>query len=135
MFTKRTTAALFALAIASSLIVAGGLMGSAFAAKKSSKSDNNTYRTLSDGEDKASGPMPHVRDVGNSGSSANDNSGSSANDNSGSSANDNSGSSAKDSSGVSPGDLKKLSKCESGAAEDGELTVADVHDCYNQVFG
>jgi hypothetical protein len=143
MFTKRTTAALFAFAIASSLIVAGGLMGSAFAAKKSSKPDDNNYRTLSDGEDKASGPMPHVRDLGNSGSSANDNSGSSANDNSGSSANDksgssandNSGSSAKDSSGVSSGDLKKLSKCESGAAEDGELTIAEVHNCYNQVFG
>jgi hypothetical protein len=119
MFTKRTTAALFAFAIASSLIVAGGLMGSAFAAKKSSKPDDNNYRTLSDGEDKASGPMPHVRDLGNSGSSANDNS----------------GSSAKDSSGVSSGDLKKLSKCESGAAEDGELTIAEVHNCYNQVFG
>ena len=119
MFTKRTTAALFAIAIASSLIVASGFVGSAFAAKKSQRSEDDTYKTLSDGKDKASGPMPQMNDLGNSGSSANDNS----------------GSGAQDSSGISSSDLKKLSKCESGAAEDGDLTLADVNDCYSQVFG
>jgi hypothetical protein len=34
MFNKRITAALFAIAIASSLIVASGFVGSAYAAKK-----------------------------------------------------------------------------------------------------
>jgi hypothetical protein len=117
MFTKRTTAALFAIAIASSLIVASGFVGSAFAAKKSPKTDD-TYRTLSNGKDKVSGPRPQVDDLGNSGSTPQDNA----------------GSSLQDSSDISSSDLKKLSKCQSDAAEDGDLTLADVNDCYSQVF-
>jgi hypothetical protein len=52
MLNNRTkVAALFTIAIASSLIVAsGGIIGSAFAAKKNSqKSDDGTSVTLSDG--------------------------------------------------------------------------------------
>ena len=119
MFTKRTTAALFAIAIASSLIVASGFVGSAFAAKKSQRSEDDTYKTMSDGKDKISGPRPNVDNLGVSGLSPQDNS----------------PSSAQDSSGISSSDLKKLSKCESGAAENGDLTLADVNDCYSQVFG
>ena len=109
MFIKRTTAALFSIAIASSLIVASGFVDSAFAAKKSQKTDY-TYTTLSDGKDNVSGPRPQVDDLGDSGSTP------------------------QDSSGISSSDLKKLSKCQSGAAEDGDLTLADVNDCYSQVF-
>ena len=39
-----------------------------------------------------------------------------------------------DTSGVSAKDLKSLSRCESGAAVDGELSSAEVVDCYHQVF-
>ena len=118
MFTKRTTAALFAIAIASSLIVASGFVGSAFAAKKSQRSEDDTYNTMSDGKDKISGPRPNVDNLGVSGLSPQDNS----------------PSSAQDSSGIPSSDLKKLSKCESGAAEDGDLTQSEVTDCYSQVF-
>jgi hypothetical protein len=124
MFTKRTTAALFAIAIASSLIVASGFVGSAFAAKKSQRSEDDTYNTMSDGKDKISGPRPNVDNLGVSGLSPQDNSPSSAKDSSG----------AQDSSGIPSSDLKKLSKCESGAAEDGDLTQSEVTDCYSQVF-
>jgi hypothetical protein len=37
-------------------------------------------------------------------------------------------------SGISAKDLKSLSKCESGAAADGDLTQAEVTDCYSKVF-
>jgi hypothetical protein len=117
MFIKRTTAALFSIAIASSLIVASGFVDSAFAAKKSQKTDD-TYTTLSDGKDNVSGPRPQVDDLGDSGSTPQHNA----------------GSSPQDSIGISSSDLKKLSKCQSGAAEDGDLTLADVNDCYSQVF-
>ncbi|MFL6321444.1 MAG: hypothetical protein ACJ72Q_13330 [Nitrososphaeraceae archaeon] len=111
MFTKRTMAALFTIAIASSLIVvSGGFVGSAFAKKASGTSSTD--------EDKSSLPAV-LRDDSPKSKSTN------ADDSSGSTG-DISGSSAKD--------LKSLSKCQSGAAEDGDLTQAEVTDCYSQVF-
>ena len=47
---------------------------------------------------------------------------------------DDSSGSTGDTSGISAKDLKSLSKCQSGAAEDGDLTQAEVTDCYSQVF-
>jgi hypothetical protein len=111
MFTKRTTAALFAIAIASSLIVASSFVGFAFAAKKegSATYPKNTI-TNSDGEDKSSSRKSAA-------SSAGDISGATA-----------------DTNGLSTKELKKLSKCQSGSAADGDLTLAEVKDCYSQVF-
>jgi hypothetical protein len=111
MFTKRTTAALFAIAIASSLIVAsGGFVGSVFAAKKvSQKPDDDTYRTLSAGQDKSDSPKSQSANAG-----------------------DLSGA-IGDTSGLSSKQLKKLSKCQSDAAADGDLTLGEVKECYSQV--
>ncbi|MFL6321237.1 MAG: hypothetical protein ACJ72Q_12250 [Nitrososphaeraceae archaeon] len=111
MFTKRTTAALFAIAIASSLIVASSFVGFAFAAKKegSATYPKNTI-TNSDGEDRSSSQKSAA-------SSAGDISGATA-----------------DTNGLSTKELKKLSKCQSGSAADGDLTLAEVKDCYSQVF-
>jgi hypothetical protein len=111
MFTKRTMAALFTIAIASSLIVvSGGFVGSAFAKKASGTSSTD--------EDKSSLPAV-LRDDSPKSKSTN--------------ADDSSGSTG-DISGISAEDLKSLSKCQSGAAEDGDLTQAEVTDCYSQVF-
>ncbi|MFL6316754.1 MAG: hypothetical protein ACJ71G_14535 [Nitrososphaeraceae archaeon] len=111
MFTKRTMAALFTIAIASSLIVvSGGFVGSAFAKKASGTSSTD--------EDKSSLPAV-LRDDSPKSKSTN--------------ADDSSGSTG-DISGISAKDLKSLSKCQSGAAEDGDLTQAEVTDCYSQVF-
>jgi hypothetical protein len=115
MLNNRTTkAALFAIAIASSLIVAsGGIIGSAFAAKKTSqKSDEGTYTTLSDGKDGVSGPRSNTANLPNSGASHQD---SNSNGNS-----------------VSKSDLNSLSKCQSGAAADGDLTLSELKHCYTQ---
>ena len=115
MLNNRTTkAALFAIAIASSLIVAsGGIIGSAFAAKKpSQKSDEGTYTTLSDGKDGVSGPRSNTANLPNSGVSHQD---SNSNGNS-----------------VSKSDLNSLSKCQSGAAADGDLTLSELKHCYTQ---
>ena len=115
MLNNRTTkAALFAIAIASSLIVAsGGIIGSAFAAKKTSqKSDEGTYIKLSDGKDGVSGPRSNTANLPNSGTSHQD---SNSNGNS-----------------VSKSDLNSLSKCQSGAAADGDLTLSELKHCYTQ---
>jgi hypothetical protein len=119
MFTKRTTTALFTIAIASSLIVASGFVGFAFAAKKISRiPDDYAYRTLSDSQDKSSLPAV-LRDDSPKSQSANAGGSSGA---------------TGDGIGVSAKDLQKLFKCQSGAAEDGDLTLAEVNDCYTQVF-
>ena len=49
MFTKRTTAALFAIALASSLIIASGFAGFAFAAKKGK--GNSVTDTMTNSDD------------------------------------------------------------------------------------
>jgi hypothetical protein len=112
MFTKKTTAVLFTIAIASSLIVVSdGFVGSALAKKASDMSSTD--------EDKSS--LPAV---------LGDNSPKSKSTN----ADDDSSGSTGDTSGISTKDLNSLSKCQSGAAEDGDLTQAEVTDCYRQVF-
>jgi hypothetical protein len=112
MFTNRTImAALFTIAIATSLIaVSGGFVGSALAKKASD--------TSSVDEDKSSLPAVLGDDSPKSKST---------------NADDSSGSTG-DTNGISANDLKSLSKCQSGAAEDGDLTQAEVMDCYHQVF-
>ena len=116
MLSNRTKAALFAIAIASSLLVvsSGGLVGTVFAKKAKS--------TDSVAEDDASLPAvlrPDSKSDPQKTPSAD--------------AGDSSGTTA-DTNGISPKDLKGLSKCESDAAADGDLTQAEVTDCYSQVF-
>jgi len=104
--------ALFAIAVASSLMVAsGGIAGSAFAAKKNSQKSDTT---LPDGKDGVSGPMSNTVNLPNSGTSPQD---SNSNGNS-----------------VSKSDLNSLSKCQSGAAADGDLTLSELKHCYTQAF-
>jgi hypothetical protein len=117
MLNNRTTkAALLAIAIASLIVASGGgIIGSAFAAKKTSqKSDDGTYTTLSDGKDGVSGPRSNTANIPNSGTSHQD---SNSNGNS-----------------VSKSDLNSLSKCQSGAAADGDLTLPELKHCYTQAF-
>jgi hypothetical protein len=45
-----------------------------------------------------------------------------------------SGTTNDDTTGISKKDLKTLSKCESGAAADSDLTLTEVKYCYNQAF-
>jgi hypothetical protein len=110
MLTKRTTAALFTIAIASSLlVVSGGFVGSTLAAAKkvTSENEDSAFKTLTN--DKTNSQF-QTADAG-----------------------DPSGSTG-DTSGVSAKDLKGLSRCESNAAADGDLTSAEATDCYHQVF-
>jgi hypothetical protein len=108
MFTIRTTAALFTIAIASSLlVVSGGFLGSVLAAAKKVTNEDSAFKTLSN--DKTNSQF-QTADAGDSSGSTGD------------------------TSGVSAKDLKSLSKCESNAAADGDLTSAEAADCYHQVF-
>ena len=125
MFTNRTImAALFTIAIATSLVVvSGGFVGSAFAAKKVKTQDDDAYGTVPAvalGKDKSSPPAVLREDDSPKSKSTND-------------AGDSSRSTG-DTSGISAKDLKSLSKCQSDAAADGDLTQAEVRDCYRQVF-
>ena len=110
MFKKGTTAALFTIAIVSSLlVVSGGFLGSGLAAAKKATNENedSAFKTLSN--DKTNTQF-QTADAGDSSGSTGD------------------------TSGVSAKDLKGLSKCESNAAADGDLTSAEAADCYHQVF-
>jgi hypothetical protein len=113
MYINRTTSSLFAIALASWLIVATGVIGSAFAADKdkSSKFIDPT-NTIADGgsEEKSSSQKSKDSKTGDPSSSLGDN------------------------GIIFPKSLKNLSKCQSGAAEDGDLTLPEVKDCYSQVF-
>ena len=116
MLSNRTKAALFAIVIASSLLVvsSGGLVGTVFAKKAKS--------AVSTAEDDASLPAvlrPDSRSDPQKTPSAD--------------AGDLSGTTG-DTNGVSAKDLKSLSKCQTVAAEDGDLTQTEVTDCYHQVF-
>ena len=124
MHTKKIMMALFAIVIASSLILVSGLVGSAFAAKKKVKQDDayGTVPTISTDKDKSS--LPAVLREDNKSNSPKSQS---------ANAGDSSGASG-DTNGVSTKDLKSLSKCQSGAAADGDLTLAEVKSCYSQVF-
>ena len=112
MFTNRTTAALFVIAIASSLIVVsgGGFVGSALAKKAKQADESGTAPMVALGEEKSSSPKSQSADTGGSSGTTGD------------------------TGGVSAKDLKSLSKCQSSAAADGDLTQAEVADCYSQVF-
>ena len=101
--TKKITMALFTIVIASSLLVASGLVDSAFAEKKKVNKRDDTYSTVL------------TISLGKYMSSAN--------------ADDFSGDTG-DNSRISGKDLKNLSKCESAAAEDRDLTLAEERDCY-----
>jgi hypothetical protein len=129
MFTNRTImVALFTIAIASSLIAVSGFVGSAYAAKKiakedvknSNKNEYGTVPTVSLSTDKKrSDSLPAVLRHDDQKSSTNADGPSVA---------------TGGSTGVSAKVLKSLSKCQSGAAADGDLTLAEVKDCYSQVF-
>lgn len=109
MFSNKITPAFFAFAIASSLILASGFVGSAIAAKKGVDGQTNTP-TDPNGTTMASTPkVPIMKDDPSSGTTG-------------------------DTGSTSNKDLKSLFKCESGAAKDGDLTLGEVDDCYNQVF-
>ena len=102
----------------SSLILASGLIGSAFAAKKNKGNDNPPTNTIinSEGTDKSSSPQSQSVNGGGIGG-------------------DDSSASTGNSNGISAKELKSLSKCQAGAAQDGDLTQTEVYDCYSQVFG
>jgi hypothetical protein len=123
MFSNRTiTAALFTIAIATSLIVvsSGSLVGSVLAKKEKQNDGSNMVPTvsLSSGKDTSSPPAVLREDSTKlNGANADDSSGSTG-----------------DTSGVPGKDLKTLSNCESSSAEDGDLTQAEVTDCYHQAF-
>ena len=125
MFSNRTMAALFTIAIATSLVVVSGggiVVVSAFA-KKAKQDESGTVPTVSSlGKDTSSLPAvlrPDSRSDPQKTPSAD--------------AGDLSGTTG-DTNGVSAKDLKSLSKCQTVAAEDGDLTQTEVTDCYHQVF-
>jgi hypothetical protein len=134
MFTNRTImVALFTIAIASSLIAVSGFVGSAYAATKKEKvkvKENNeneygTVPTVSLGRDnKGDDKLPAVL---RSDDSSDDQKSKSTNANGPSAA-------TGDTTSISAKDLKSLSKCQSGAAADGDLTLTEVKGCYSQVF-
>jgi len=86
-----------------------GFVGSTLAAAKkvTNENDDNTFKTFPN--DKSTSQLQNA--------GAGDSTGSTG-----------------DTSGVSAKDLKSLSKCESDAAADGDLSSADAADCYRQVF-
>lgn len=110
----KTTAALIVIAFASSLIVTsgGGVVGSAIAAakKENQKSDDGMNKILSASQDQ------DKSDPTKSSTTSGDLSGDVGNTNN-----------------LSTKELKKLSKCQSGAASDGDLTLGEVKDCYSQL--
>ena len=112
---KTIMAALLTIAIASSLIALSGFADSAFAAKKG-KVDRTAN---SDGSNDDLTTTPDSRT-----SNTRDSSGTT----------DNSTPTTPDTGGVSTKDLKTFSTCVSHDALDGRLNLAEVNDCYGQVF-
>ena len=127
MFNSKTImAALFTIAMASSLIAVSGFVGFAYAAKK--EANSGTVPTLSlSKEDKKKESQSDLPAVLRPESKSDPQKTPSAN------AGDSSGS-TDDTSGVPAKALKGLSKCQSNAAADGDLTLAEVKDCYSQKF-
>src|ERR1051325_8415709 len=134
MFTNRTImVALFTIAIASSLIAVSGFVGSAYAAKqgKLTKNDVNQYGTVptvatgkdNKGDDN-SNKLPAVLRSDSSGDQKSKST----------KADGPSAATGGDTSSISAKNLKSLSRCQSEAAADGDLTLAEVKDCYSQVF-
>jgi hypothetical protein len=141
MFTNRTMAALFTIAVASSsLLVSSGLVGSVFAVMEK-VTTYSMVPIISVGQHKSSSSMPQsANDVGGGDSSDNTYPAVLRKDESSlpmlQSANPDSDSdwTTADTNAVPAKYLKSLSKCQSGAAADGDLTAAEVMDCYHQVF-
>ena len=120
MISDRTMAALFTIAIATSLIlVSDGLVWSALA-KKEKQNGTDMAPTVSSSSKDSSSPLAVLGDDSTKSGSVN--------------ADDSSGSIGDTSGNISGKDLRTLSKCQSGAAEDGDLTQDEVTDCYHQVF-
>jgi hypothetical protein len=118
--TNKITMALFTIVIASLLLVASGFVGSAFAAKKKVNKRDDTYSTvptISLGKSLApavlrnDSPKTHSATAGNP--------------------SENTGDITLDISAKEF--LKSLSKCESKAAADGDLTQAEVTNCFHQI--
>ena len=135
MFTNRTImVALFTIAIASSLIAVSGFVGSAYAATKKEKvkeNNGNEYGTVPtvslSRDNKGNDNRDQLPAVLRSDAGSGDEKSKSTNADGPSAA-------TGDTTGISAKDLKSLSKCQSGAAADGDLTLAEVKDCYSQVF-
>jgi hypothetical protein len=120
MISDRTMAALFTIAIATSLIlVSDGLVWSALA-KKEKQNGTDMVPTVSSSSKDSSSPLAVLGDDSTKSGSVN--------------ADDSSGGIGDTSGNISGKDLRTLSKCQSGAAEDGDLTQDEVTDCYHQVF-
>lgn len=144
MLTNRTKMALFAIAISSSIMVVSSLVvSSAFAATERSSQDPlsslSSYLSfpITVGGHKSSSPTSEGANTDDSSDNAaptvmhKDQSRSPVSQ--GANTDDSSAASAGTSS-VNAKDLKKLSKCESSAATDGDLTISEVNDCYSHVF-
>lgn len=99
-----------------------GFAGSAFAAKKGKGEVDSVTNMMSSSDGNKDNPSTTSSD-------------SSPNTGDPSKTTDNITHSSSGTGGVSISDLKTFSKCVSGAAwGDGRLTLADVNDCYGQVF-
>jgi hypothetical protein len=110
MFISRTMmAVLFTIAIASSFLVVSGFVGSVFAAKMADNTVTNTMvqpRTT-ENIDPLNSQSAYIADsIGDT----------------------------PNTDATFAKDLKKLLKCESSDAADGDLTLAEVKGCYSQVF-
>jgi hypothetical protein len=127
MFHNKTImAAVFTIAIASSLIAVSGFVGFAYAAKK--EANSGTVPTLSmSKEDKKKDNQSDLPAVLRPESKSDPQKTPSAY------AGDSSGS-AGDTNGVSAKALKGLSKCQTHSAADGDLTLSEVKDCYSKEF-
>jgi hypothetical protein len=143
MLTNRTImVAAFTIAIASSLIVVSGFVSSAFADtnKVTNQDLLSTYLSfpIHVGVQKPNSPMSQ----GANGGDSSDNNAPPAvlrkdqpSSQISNTANpDHSDSITANTNSVHKKDLRSLSNCESSAAADGDLTAAEVTDCYNQVF-
>ena len=99
-----------------------GFAGSAFAAKKGKGEVDGVTNTMSNSDGNKDNPSTTSSD-------------SSLYTGDPSKTTDNITPTSRDTGGVSTNDLQTFSKCASGAAlGDGRLTLADVNDCYGQVF-
>ncbi|HJT49019.1 MAG TPA: hypothetical protein VJ729_12625 [Nitrososphaeraceae archaeon] len=116
MFTKRNTVALFAIALAASLIVASGFVGFAFAAKKSIGKTTDATTNSDDSGDSNNNDNP---------TSSNSQTPSANNP-----------ISPNDNSNTSPSEkqLKNFFSCISGDAIDRNLKLDKIKSCYGQAF-
>ena len=108
--TTTIAAALLTIAIASMLIATSGHLGLAFAAKK--VVGNAVTNTMLQSSDTGDTNSPKTQSY-NTGDSSGNTGGTDA---------------------TFSKDLKKFSKCLTGVAADGDLTLVEVTDCYHKVF-